>query len=189
MARPKTGKPPKKNLTLTVDEETREQLELLSQYRQQSISAMVTEWVNKEVRELQQEYIDVNEVEITLLTVEEARSLPKEVTNRGCQWWLRSPCSDRPDAAYIYNVGDASVYGYFVQAHYVGVRPAFKIANLKSSRLNKILVGKTWCTVIAPGLALADRTVCIHRYDAESNNWETSELKAFIESDKFKAML
>ena len=52
MARPKTGKPPKKNLTLTVDEKTREQMELLSQHRQQSISAMVAEWVDQEVKRL-----------------------------------------------------------------------------------------------------------------------------------------
>lgn len=54
MARPKTGKPPKKNLTLTVDEETREQLELLSQHRQQSISAIVTEYAAEEVKKLQE---------------------------------------------------------------------------------------------------------------------------------------
>lgn len=52
MARPKTGKPPKKNLTLTVDEKTREQLKLLSQHRQQSISAMVAEWVDREIKQL-----------------------------------------------------------------------------------------------------------------------------------------
>lgn len=52
MARPKTGKPPKKNLTLTVDERTREQLDLLSQHRQQSISAMVADWVEREVQKL-----------------------------------------------------------------------------------------------------------------------------------------
>ena len=52
MARPKTGKPPKKNLTLTVDKRTREQLDLLSQHRQQSISAMLTDWVDHEVKQL-----------------------------------------------------------------------------------------------------------------------------------------
>ena len=52
MARPKTGKPKKKNLTLTVDERTREQLDLLSRYRQQSISAMVAEWADNEMQQL-----------------------------------------------------------------------------------------------------------------------------------------
>lgn len=59
MARPKAGKPPKKNLTLTVDERTREQLELLSQHRQQSISAMVADWVDREVKRLN---LDVKEL-------------------------------------------------------------------------------------------------------------------------------
>ena len=52
MARPKTGKPPKKNLTLTVDKRTREQLDVLSQQRQQSISTMVADWAESEVKKL-----------------------------------------------------------------------------------------------------------------------------------------
>lgn len=55
MARPKTGKPRKKNMVLTVDEKTRGQLDLLSQHRQQSISSMVAEWADEEVERLEQE--------------------------------------------------------------------------------------------------------------------------------------
>lgn len=54
MARPRTGKPRKKNLTLTVDERTREQLEWLSQHRQLSISALVAMWADQEVKTIQQ---------------------------------------------------------------------------------------------------------------------------------------
>lgn len=54
MARPKTGKPKKKNLMLTVDERTRTQLDLLSQHRQQSISAMVAEWAEQEFKQTSQ---------------------------------------------------------------------------------------------------------------------------------------
>ena len=50
MARPKTGKPPKRSLNLTVDEETRKLLETLSEQRNKSISALVEEWAAKEAQ-------------------------------------------------------------------------------------------------------------------------------------------
>lgn len=52
MARPKTGKPPKKGLTLTVTEETREDLDFLSMYHNESISALVAEWSAKTAKSL-----------------------------------------------------------------------------------------------------------------------------------------
>ena len=50
MARPKTGKPPKRSLNLTVDEKTREILVSLSEQRGMSISALVEEWAAKEAQ-------------------------------------------------------------------------------------------------------------------------------------------
>ena len=44
MPRPKTGKPPKKSLNLTVSETTREDLNFLSAYYGESISALVGSW-------------------------------------------------------------------------------------------------------------------------------------------------
>lgn len=55
MARPKTGKTPKRSLNLTVDEQTKAQLDLLSQHRQMSISALVAKWANVETKQLEQE--------------------------------------------------------------------------------------------------------------------------------------
>lgn len=52
------------------------------------------------------------------------------------------------------------------------------------------MVGKIWCTVVDEGLALADCTIGdYHRFDKESNEWEISEIKAFINSKEFKAMI
>ena len=50
MARPKTGRPPKRSLNLTVDEKTRELLDILSKKRGISISALVEEWTAKETQ-------------------------------------------------------------------------------------------------------------------------------------------
>ncbi len=50
MARPKTGQPPKKNLMLTVSDETREQLSQFSTQRGESISSLVAQWVANELQ-------------------------------------------------------------------------------------------------------------------------------------------
>ena len=55
MARPKTGKPKRQNLTLTVDAQTRINLDFISRIRQESISAMLTQWATKEARRLAKE--------------------------------------------------------------------------------------------------------------------------------------
>lgn len=48
MPRPKTGKPPKKSLNLTVSEAAREDLSFLSGYYGESISALVCAWAARE---------------------------------------------------------------------------------------------------------------------------------------------
>ena len=55
MARPRTGKPKKQNLTLTVDAQTRATLEFVSQMRQESISSIVAQWAVKEAKRLAKE--------------------------------------------------------------------------------------------------------------------------------------
>ena len=54
MARPKTGKPPKKSLNLTVSKEAREDLNFLSAYHNESISALVSAWAAKEAKEIRE---------------------------------------------------------------------------------------------------------------------------------------
>lgn len=50
MARPKTGKPTKKGMCLTVSEQTRLELAFISEYYGESISALVSEWAEKEAK-------------------------------------------------------------------------------------------------------------------------------------------
>lgn len=52
MARPKSSIPPKQKLSLTVSEETRRELQSLSEYHGQSISALVAEWAKKEMEKI-----------------------------------------------------------------------------------------------------------------------------------------
>ena len=52
MARPKTGKPRKRNLVLTVDTQTRADLDFISKYRQKSISEMLVVWASMELNHI-----------------------------------------------------------------------------------------------------------------------------------------
>ena len=52
MARPKTGLPTKQKMCLTVTSEARENLERLSQERQQSISEIICQYADQEVKKL-----------------------------------------------------------------------------------------------------------------------------------------
>lgn len=48
MARPKTGKPAKKGMCLTVSQQTRDELAFISAYYGESISSLVSQWAAKE---------------------------------------------------------------------------------------------------------------------------------------------
>ena len=50
MARPKTGKPKKKGMCLTVSEQTRLELAFVSEHYGESISTLVSEWAAKEAK-------------------------------------------------------------------------------------------------------------------------------------------
>lgn len=52
MARPKLNTPPKQKLTLTVTEQTRGELQLISEHHNQSISALVSEWAKAEAERI-----------------------------------------------------------------------------------------------------------------------------------------
>lgn len=127
--------------------------------------------------------------EITLLTVEQAERLPLELLACGRWWWLRSPGDDPLYAAGVNYFGSVDYTGNFVDYDSVCVRPAFLISDLNSKLGTKVQIENCICTVIDKDLALADDVICEHRFDAKSSSWESSELKAFIESDEFKRML
>lgn len=143
------------------------------------------------MKKIEIKQFDINEVkEVTLLSIEEAKRVPKK-SLRACGdwWWLQSPSDCQNIAVFVYSNGDINKDGNCVNNERCTVRPAFRINNLKSKIGDKIMVGKTWCTVIKKDFALADYPICQHIFDLKSNDWETSELKAFIESDEFKAMI
>ena len=139
--------------------------------------------------------------ETTLLTKEQVERLPLELLACGRWWWLRSPGSYQYDAAIVRSDGSVNHYGNYVNYDDVCVRPAFVIPGLDSKIYDKVqlggyrytlngdYIGGCVCTVVDKDLLLADDVVCRHHFDAESNNWDKSELKAFIEGDGFKSLI
>ena len=142
------------------------------------------------MEELKIKKFNIDEVdEITLLTIEQAKKIPNHILRCSDWWWLRSPGFSQFNVAIVDDDGDVCEYGDDISNKSNAVRPVFRISNLKSEIGNKIMVGKTLCTVIDEELTLADYSICKHKFDEESKNWETSELKGFINSDEFKTMI
>ncbi len=64
---------------------------------------------------------------IYLLSIDEAKSLSKNMRAASDWWWLRSPGGFQSDAADVSSDGDINTYGYDVD-HERGVRPAMTIS-------------------------------------------------------------
>ena len=136
----------------------------------------------------------MNVEEVFLLSVEEWNNIVSSVPNIPVEldnfWWLRSPGHTDYCAAYVGGIGYVDFFGRRVDLEF-GVRPAFRISHLSGFKPgDKITVStKTVCTVICNDTALADSIVCKHRFDPKSNNYNNSEIKAYINFDEFKNML
>lgn len=142
------------------------------------------------MKEIKIKQFDINEVdEITLLSIEETNSIDKKILDCGEWWWLRSPGYYPLNAAIVYQDGSIYEFGYYACIDFINVRPAFKINTLESKIGESVRIGKTWCTVVNTDLVLADCPICKHEFDSKSNEWETSELKKFINSEEFISLL
>ena len=126
----------------------------------------------------------------TLLSVEEAKNLDKEILKADKDWWLRSPAHY---ANYATCVGGDSgcvyIAGSNVKGNF-GVRPALKLSNLESSNLqiwDKFTFGNHDFTIISDCYALCNDCVgrCTFRKDSEAENankYEASDIKGYVEA-------
>jgi hypothetical protein len=119
--------------------------------------------------------------EITLLTAEEYERYEPKIPTINDRWWLRSPGSGQLYAKYVSDAGGVPNYGDRVNTDDGAVRPALKseIIDLPIGE-RFIALGNRW-TVIDTGLAISNESVAHRRFDCESNDWETSELRAWLE--------
>lgn len=119
--------------------------------------------------------------EITLLTKEEYDNYDEmhRIPIINSWWWIRSHGSRQCYAAGVYN--DGYVYACWDVSSAGAVRPVLKskVLNLSVGTMFTAL-GNTWI-MIDNDFAISVDVVTHHRYDKESNVWETSELKSWLE--------
>lgn len=118
--------------------------------------------------------------EITLLTVEEYERYKPQIPIINDWWWLRSPGYDQIGAAYVGRDGDVDDY-VDVGSDDSAVRPVLKSEAINLPVGEKFIsLGNRW-VVIDDHVAISEDVITHRRYDKKSNDWETSELKAWLE--------
>ena len=136
---------------------------------------------------------------ITLLSLEEYTKNEKIIPVIEEYWWLRTP-GDNFNACYVYPNGNADACGFHVYLETISVRPALKL-NLEFDdplywHRTKTLVGAkikygkyTWTILNTKNgelYALCDEVISKHYFDEETNIWEESELKHWLETEGLK---
>lgn len=105
--------------------------------------------------------VDLDDVEVTLLSVEEAKALPGDILAFPDWWWLSSPVKNPGKAAYVeYGNSVDCENGYFIINKYNCVRPALKIYNLDSLNL---VVGQKVLFWTIFGITL-ETTLCLQNH-------------------------
>lgn len=121
--------------------------------------------------------------EITVLTNEEYEKYNdlNRIPLVGNWWWLRSPGYNQRSATGVNSVGDVSHCGAGVYNDDGAVRPALKseILNLSVGTMFTAL-GNTWI-MIDDHFAISVDVVSHQKYDDDTNTWETSYLKSWLE--------
>lgn len=118
--------------------------------------------------------------EITLLTVEEYERYKPKIQTIYDFWWLRSHGYYQNYAALVKTDGHIHGYGDCIEDPHA-VRPALRSEIIDLPIVERfIALGNRW-TVIDTGLAISNESVAHRRFDCESNDWETSELRAWLE--------
>jgi len=121
---------------------------------------------------------------IYLLSEEEAQNIPSWILACGGSWWLRSALALYSYGAWYVN----GYYGYLDNDDYSAtnlVRPAFSITNLDNQGLE---IGETVKVLGRIAQYIGNNSVLLcdgigeRRFDGESNDYEKSEIKRYIES-------
>ena len=152
------------------------------------------EELGKEIEKLKKEeanYVGFMNDPIFLLSTEEYERYKAKIPPMFCWWWLRSLGYDSNLVAFVNYDGAVPRRGCGVNGNGGVVRPALNISNLKIGKelkpckppvfvKNKLVFnGVTWVQ-IDDGLYISELPIAFRRFDAESNNYENSEIRKFL---------
>lgn len=115
-----------------------------------------------------------------LLTVEEASKLPRWIRANGEWWWLRSPGYRSNDVAGV-SSGGSDCFN-FVDDDDVAVRPALRIKHVNLDFGETVEVFGEMAQYIGDDKVLLCDVVAKKRFDGESNDYEESEIKSYLDS-------
>ena len=127
--------------------------------------------------------IDKSQIKsITLLSAKKARALPMWILANGKWWWLRSPGSNSNDAAFVLIDGSVICIGCDVNLGSGAVRPALTVENLPNLEIGETVkvLGRI-AQYIGNDMVLFAKSIGYHQFDAENNDYEHSEIKAWLE--------
>lgn len=127
---------------------------------------------------------------ITLLSIEEAKKLPKSILAIDTWWWLRSPGNDvfPVAAAQVDRSGRIELDGTRVDGTFA-VRPALKISNLSNLKIGDVVecLGMKWYYVgkgeDGDNLILSVEVIGEHCFNAVWEVWKDSVVNEFEGSD------
>ena len=132
----------------------------------------------------------MTDIQITLLTSTEYYTYKSVIPLIEKTWWLCSPGEDSFDADLVTSAG-------YITCSWVvldfGVRPVLHMNLPNAKSLNsgdKIRIGSKSFTILSwertKLIALCDEVIAERRFDTRNNDWETSELKQWLETKGLK---
>ena len=124
--------------------------------------------------------------ELFLLSVEEYEKYKRVIPVICSRWWLRSPGRLSYDATLVALDGSVPTYGFSVD-YTNGIRPALRVSKSEISNLQigdrKIYYDFPFIK-IDEDLLIAEVPIAFDKFDDESNDYETSYVKRFLEEWK-----
>ena len=136
-------------------------------------------------RQIKYTPVDLDPIEMTLLSREEYELYEHNISLIDDFWWLRSPGYIQGSAARVNP--DGSLYNCSVDYSYAAVRPALKF-NAQNLRIaDKFKFYEYEWTVIAEGIALCDDVFCRMVFREvwqapDANDFQRSDVKTYLDS-------
>ena len=124
--------------------------------------------------------------ELFLLSVEEYEKYKGVIPVIGSWWWLRSPDDDGDIAADVDFDGSVSTLGLLVN-YTNGIRPALRV---QKSEISNLQIGDRKIYYDFPfvkideDLLIAEVPIAFDKFDDDSNDYEKSYVKRFLEEWK-----